>query len=50
MRVSFFATRCIPRHRMSSWGFMGFILAVVNGVVNMANNVVSRDDCTAAVP
>ena len=32
-------TECIPKYRMSSWGFMSFILATVNAVISQANNV-----------
>ena len=32
-------TECERSSRMSSWGFMSFVLAVVNGVINISNNI-----------
>ena len=32
-------TECERDSRMSSWGFMSFVLAAVNGVINISNNI-----------
>merc|ERR1712062_539948 len=30
---------CERSSRMSSWGFMSFVLSIVNGVINISNNI-----------
>ena len=30
---------CVPKRRMSSWGFLSFMIAVTNAVINISNNV-----------
>ena len=32
-------TECERVSRMSSWGFMSFVLAIINGVINISNNI-----------
>merc|ERR1712126_509036 len=32
-------TECVPDHRMSSFGFLGLVVASINAVVNVANNI-----------
>jgi hypothetical protein len=32
-------TECVRVSKMSSWGFMSFVLSVVNGVINISNNI-----------
>ena len=35
---------CERVSRMSSWGFMSFVLAVINGVINISNNINSNNN------
>ena len=37
-------TECERVSRMSSWGFMSFVLAVINGVINISNNINSNNN------
>ena len=30
---------CVPRHRLSSWAFLSFMIAITNAVINISNNV-----------
>ena len=30
---------CAPRHRLSSWAFLSFMIAITNAVINISNNV-----------
>merc|ERR1719490_216565 len=32
-------TECVAENRMSSFGFLGFVVSAVNAVVNVANNI-----------
>ena len=37
-------TECERVSRMSSWGFMSFVLSVINGVINISNNINSNNN------
>merc|ERR1711915_170539 len=32
-------TECVPENKMSAFGFLGFVVASINAVVNVANNI-----------